>query len=212
MAESGILVIADVHLGGEKTPGLEWAVRTFDTAHDQGIKHLVVLGDVIDKDADESQSFPQVQKLFEEASKRFETTMFIAGNNDVDHDMGELRGPGLTIAAPEPHVIKVDGWALHTAAVNEDGDERSIIGSFPRPMPDYVNVGLLHTSVTGEYSKKACLPCTLDELLACDYDAWILGHVHERHVLNESPFVGWVGQGRALRLDVVDGQVAVRDL
>lgn len=74
------------------------------------------------------------------------------------------------------------------------------------------NLGLLHSSVTGEYSKHECMPCTVDELTSCSYDAWLLGHVHGRAVLSGDSFIGWVGMGKALIVSLDDGTVTVRDL
>ena len=33
-------------------------------------------------------------------------------------------------------------------------------------------------------------------------DAWVLGHVHTPEVLSQDPFIGWVGMGKAVLVDV----------
>lgn len=108
--------------------------------------------------------------------------------------------------------IRAGGWALHTAAVEVDRDPRRLVPEFPAPVEEAPNLGLLHTSVTGEYSNNSCLPCTRDELAACGYGAWLLGHVHKRITLSDAPFAGWVGMDRSY-LATADGEkVRVADL
>lgn len=93
-----------------------------------------------------------------------------------------------------------------------DRDPRGLVARFPAPIEEASNLGLLHTSVTGEFSNNPCLPCTRDELAACGYGAWLLGHVHKRITLSDAPFAGWVGMGRAY-LATADGTaVRVADL
>lgn len=200
-----------MHLGGADTPGLEWAIQTCEAARATGLEHVVLLGDVIDKNADERETFPVVHELVDTVTRWFSTTVFIAGNHDVHHNLKWMHDSAVTVAGVEPCTIHTGNWAFHTAAVRRDGDDRHLLENFPDPVPAHANVGLLHTSVSGEYSKRPCLPCDVSELQARCYDAWVLGHVHQRHVLSRSPFIGWVGQGRALSLHEVDGRVEVRD-
>lgn len=87
--------------------------------------------------------------------------------------------------------------AVHSAGVKVDKDARELVGSFPMLVDGTVNLGILHTSLTGEHSNNPCLPFTPEELLDRNYDAWLLGHVHQPVLVNESPFIGWVGMGRA---------------
>ena len=55
-------------------------------------------------------------------------------------------------------------------------------------------------------------PCSLEDLLEADVDYWALGHVHERSVLAERPFVVYPGntQGRSIREVGARGCTVVR--
>ena len=66
--------------------------------------------------------------------------------------------------------------------------------------------------MTGEYSNNPCLPCTREELAACGYGAWLLGHVHKRITLSSAPFAGWVGMGQAYLAAADGNNVEVKDL
>lgn len=213
-----ILVLADIHLGrpqsgAKKTgPGIEWALGALRRGAQAGAGHFVMLGDVIDRSCFTSATFGEVTRFFTRALELFDTTVFIAGNHDVHHDLSAVIPPGVAVAGTRPQTIRAGGWALHTAAVEVDRDPRRLVPSFPSRISGAPNLGLLHTSVTGEYSNNACLPCDVAELEARGYDAWALGHVHQRIALDASVPVGWVGMGRGLIATLDDAHVTLRDL
>lgn len=210
VAAAPVLVVADIHLGrkqhGDKKtgPGIDWALDTLQRGADAGARHLVMLGDVIDRKRFTEGTYDEVARFFQRGLELFDTVVFIAGNHDVHHDLSKVVPDGVVVAGIEPQTIRAGEWALHTAAVEVDRDPRQLVSKFPAPVEGVPNLGLLHTSVTGEYSNNPCLPCTQDELAACGYDAWLLGHVHQRITLSDTPFVGWVGMGKAYQA-VADG-------
>lgn len=217
-AADPVLVVADIHLGrkqhGDKKtgPGIDWALDTLDRGAEAGARHLVMLGDVIDRKRFTDATYGEVTRFFQRGLELFDTVVFIAGNHDVHHDLTGAIPGDVIVARQEPQTIRAGGWALHTAAVEVDRDPRELVDDFPAPIDKAPNLGLLHTSVTGEFSNNPCLPCTREELAACGYGAWLLGHVHERITLSSAPFAGWVGMGRAY-LAVADGTaVRVADL
>ena len=61
-----------------------------------------------------------------------------------------------------------------------------------------LNVGLLHTSASTSGLHETYAPCTVEGLVSRGYDYWALGHVHQRQVLHEDPWVVFPGcvQGR----------------
>ena len=218
LAADPILVVADIHLGrkqhGDKKtgPGIDWALGTLNRGAEAGARHLVMLGDVIDRKRFTEATYGEVTRFFQCGVELFDTVVFIAGNHDVHHDLSGIIPGDVIVARQEPQTIRAGGWALHTAAVEVDRDPRRLVPEFPAPVEEALDLGLLHTSVTGEYSNNPCLPCTRDELAACGYGAWLLGHVHNRITLSSAPFAGWVGMGRAY-LATADGEkVRVADL
>lgn len=218
VAAAPVLVVADIHLGrkqhGDKKtgPGIDWALDTLQRGADAGARHLVMLGDVIDRKRFTEATYDEVARFFQRGLELFDTVVFIAGNHDVHHDLSKVVPDGVVVAGIEPQTIRAGEWALHTAAVEVDRDPRQLVSKFPVPVEGVPNLGLLHTSVTGEYSNNPCLPCTQDELAACGYDAWLLGHVHQRITLSDTPFAGWVGMGRAYLATADGDQVRVNDL
>lgn len=192
---SSILIFADLHLGRPSAPGLHWAL---DILENTSAEACIFLGDVIDRDADPAIYVPQTYEVLSRACEHFSEVHFISGNHDVHH---ELTFPAAaTIHSTEVHRFECAGATIVTAAVASDPDPRVL--TFPARLHDGPHLGLLHSSVTGEFSRGVCLPITPQELQACGYDAWVLGHVHSPHVLNEEPFIGWVGMGNAVLYDV----------
>ena len=213
-----ILVLADIHLGrkqhnDKKTgPGIDWALETLQRGASAGARHLVMLGDVIDRKRYTEAAYGEVTRFLAEGLKLFDDCIFITGNHDVHHDLSGVTPDGVVIAGVEPQTIRAGEWALHTAAVEVDRDPRQLVADFPPAVVGVPNLGLLHTSVTGEYSNHECLPCTLEELQACGYGAWLLGHVHQQITLAEAPFIGWVGMSEAYLASSEGAQVNIAAL
>lgn len=92
--------------------------------------------------------------------------------------------------------VAVHGQSFETRAVTDD-----LASGYPDAVPGMLNIGVLHTSATGRAGHEPYAPCTLDVLKSKGYDYWALGHVHEREVLCEAPWVVFCGnlQGRHAR-------------
>lgn len=192
-----ILVFADLHLGCPGAPGLEWALDMLSKASHRA-SACVCLGDIIDRAADPGRYLPQAYAVMERACEFFAEVHFISGNHDVHH---ELQLPeAVRVHSTEVHSFECAGATVLTAAVATDPDPREL--TFPPRTADGTLIGLLHSSVTGEYSKGTCLPLTPQTLSATGADAWVLGHVHTPEVLSQDPFIGWVGMGKAVLVDV----------
>lgn len=213
-----VLVLADIHLGRKQKddkkigPGIEWALSAIDRGVESGARHMVMLGDVIDRTRFTENTYAEVTRFFERGLELFDSVVFISGNHDVSHDLTSVIPEGVIVAGIEPQTIRVGQWALHTAAVEVNRDPRRLVPDFPAAVDGVANLGLLHSSVTGEFVKNECLPCTTDGLTSCGYDAWLLGHVHERIVLSSSPFIGWVGMSKALIASDDGGRFSISDV
>jgi len=65
-----------------------------------------------------------------------------------------------------------------------------------------INIALLHCNVGGVADFENYAPCSVDELKFSPFDAWLLGHVHERKIISETdPLILYPGniQGRHIR-------------
>ncbi|WP_075221925.1 metallophosphoesterase family protein [Acuticoccus yangtzensis] len=122
-------------------------------------------------------------------------------------------GTAATFTLPE---LKV---ALHGRGFAERAAEENLVATYPAPVAGHLNIGVLHTSLTGHTAHATYAPCTVEELAARGYDYWALGHVHDFQRVAEDPVVVFPGniQGRSVRetgekgaviVTVEDGRVA----
>lgn len=92
--------------------------------------------------------------------------------------------------------VAVHGQSFPNREVPED-----LSRSYPEAVSGLFNIGLLHTSADGREGHAAYAPATLDGLRSKGYDYWALGHVHQREVLCQKPWIVFPGnpQGRHAR-------------
>lgn len=93
------------------------------------------------------------------------------------------------------------GLAFHGQSYAHRAEYRDLALGYPDAVPGLVNVGVLHTCANGRPGHEGYAPCKLETLTAKGYDYWALGHVHEREILAEKPWVVFPGnlQGRHMR-------------
>lgn len=108
---------------------------------------------------------------------------------------------------------------LHGQSFREKAVTTNLVPGYPSPTPGHFNIGVLHTGLGGMGGHDNYAPCTVQELTAKGYGYWALGHVHQRQILHEHPWVAFSGniQGRhvretgpkgAYRILVEDGEVS----
>jgi DNA repair exonuclease SbcCD nuclease subunit len=98
-------------------------------------------------------------------------------------------------------VLEDLGIAVHGRSYASRVVSENLAAGFPLKIPGMVNIGLLHTSLTGREGHEVYAPCTPDDLKSRGYDYWALGHVHSREVVSEDPWIVFPGsiQGRHIR-------------
>ena len=136
----------------------------------------------------------------------------IQGNHDAEGKMTKtLRLPENPDGAPvlfsarraETRLLEELGVAIHGRGFARPICDENIAIEYPPAVTGCFNIGLLHTSLEadsdGSHSRYA--PCRLADLLQKDYDYWALGHIHQRQVCNERPWIVYSGnlQGRHVR-------------
>jgi DNA repair exonuclease SbcCD nuclease subunit len=107
----------------------------------------------------------------------------------------------LSHKAPQTQIYPDWGIAVHGQSYARRAETTDLAAGYPDALPGLVNIGLLHTSAGGRAGHENYAPCNLTTLLSKGYDYWALGHVHQREVLHERPWVVFAGnlQGRHVR-------------
>ena len=176
-------------------------------ARDEAVDFVLLAGDIYDGDwKDYNTGLYFVKQLAALAEARVPVVM-ISGNHDAANKMTRaLKLPGgvRMIAAMRPETVRLEDLqvAIHGQSFESASVAENVVRSYPRHIPGWFNVGLLHTSLdmeSGEHARYA--PCKLDDLISRDYDYWALGHIHQRQCLKEEPHIAYPGnlQGRHVR-------------
>jgi DNA repair exonuclease SbcCD nuclease subunit len=148
----------------------------------------------------------------------------ISGNHDAASAIArKLRLPDnvhpFSTRKPETRRIDHLGVAIHGQGFATRVVTDNLVLGFPPAEAGLVNIGLLHSSLTGRPGHEPYAPCTVEGLRNKGYQYWALGHVHTREVVTEDPWVVFPGnpQGRHARetgpkgcvlVTVADGAIA----
>jgi DNA repair exonuclease SbcCD nuclease subunit len=173
---------------------------------DEQASLLLLAGDLYDgswKDYSTGLYFSARMSRLREAGVR---VVWIRGNHDASSQIVRRLEPGdnvreLSIKRADTAIYEDLGLAVHGQGFASREVRDNIALAYPEPLPGLVNIGLLHTSVTGRPGHEPYAPCKLEELISKGYDYWALGHVHAREELCREPWVVFPGnlQGRHVR-------------
>jgi DNA repair exonuclease SbcCD nuclease subunit len=233
---------ADVHLdaplrGLSRYPGAPLAEvrastrRAFtgliDLALEEEVAFVAIAGDLFDG---ASRDFQTALFLNAEAVRLRDSQiplLIVSGNHDAQTVLTKQLGLPENVTTfstrkPETYVLENVGVAIHGQGFARREVFDNLAAGFPTAIDGYVNVGVLHTSVTGRPGHEGYAPCTVEELCGKGYDYWALGHVHTREVVSRDPWIVFSGctQGRHIRetnaggaslVTVEDGAVASVD-
>jgi DNA repair exonuclease SbcCD nuclease subunit len=169
----------------------------------EAVDLVVIAGDVYDGDWRDYRTglfFAAQMSRLREAGV---PVLMVSGNHDARSIITRaLRLPDnvrhFSANGPETALLDDLGVAVHGHGYAERWVLADLSAGYPSRLPGYFNVGLLHTSASTSALHETYAPCTVGGLVARGYDYWALGHVHERQVLHEEPWVVFPGciQGR----------------
>lgn len=213
-----IIHAADIHLdsplagltarAGDRANELVGATRRafsamVDYAIESNVDLVLISGDLYDgdwKDFSTGLFFVAEMARLDRAGIR---VAIITGNHDAESLMTRsLTWPGnvkvFRADKAETWTLEDLGVAVHGRSFPKREVTENIALAYPDPVPGLLNIGMLHTAADGKLGHTPYAPCTVPELVAKGYDYWALGHVHNRAVLHERPWVVFPGnlQGR----------------
>ncbi len=214
MGEFRFIHCADLHLGARfrgvdtedaavlrriRNAPLESFERIVDLAISERAAFMVVAGDLYDRGC-----LPATRAFFSEQAERAGIPIFISrGNHDTERPWdAAMPYPDNVITfatVPEAVRMTVDGTEVEIvgASYASKKEKRNLV-SMMRGSADAFTVACVHCDVeeVGEGHPNAV--CRMSDFLGKDVDYWVLGHVHRRRVLRESPHVVYSGniQGR----------------
>jgi DNA repair exonuclease SbcCD nuclease subunit len=175
-----------------------------DLAIAEDVAFVVIAGDLYDGDWKDFST----GLFFAAQMQRLGRPCFLLrGNHDAQSQITRrLKLPDtvreFSARRPESVLLRDLGVALHGQSFPERAVPEDLSALYPDPVPGLLNIGVLHTSAddaSGEHATYA--PCNPLHLRARGYDYWALGHIHQRRVLHERPWIVFPGniQGRHAR-------------
>ncbi len=198
--------------------------RLVDFCLTEQVAYLLIAGDLYDGDFKDYATalyfVEQVARLRESGTK----VIWLRGNHDAANKMTRHLQVAehvheLSVEQPASLLFEQHGLAFHGQGYAVRDVQEDLSARYPAPVPGMLNVGLLHTALDGRPGHASYAPASLNGLLSHGYDYWALGHVHQREVLAERPWVVFPGnlQGRHIRevgekgctlITISDGQIA----
>lgn len=172
----------------------------------EGASLLLLAGDLYDgswKDYSTGLFFVAEMQRLREAGVAVAS---VRGNHDaVSQITTHLRLPDnvhdFDTEKAQTRVYEELGIAVHGQGFASRSVTTDLARSYPTPLDGALNIGLLHTSVDGRPGHAPYAPTRLGILQDKGYAYWALGHVHQREILSEAPWVVFPGnlQGRHAR-------------
>ncbi|MDM8560619.1 DNA repair exonuclease [Candidatus Parabeggiatoa sp. HSG14] len=192
-------------------------INMVDFACNESVDFILLAGDLYDvdwKDYNTGLFFNQQMSRLREANI---PVFMVLGNHDAGNSITrQLRLPDnvteLSYRHPETKRLENLGVAIHGQSFASKSITEDISAAYPNALQGYFNIGLLHTALNGRQGHAKYAPCTMPGLLSHGYDYWALGHVHNREILHENPWVVFPGnlQGRHARETGAKGCTLVR--
>jgi exonuclease SbcD len=195
-----------------------------ESALREKVDFVVIAGDLFDGEWRDMSTGLYFARAMGRLSEAAIPVFLLKGNHDAES--------AVTKSLPLPESVKVFssrkaetfdwpdlGVALHGRSFPTVHVQEDLTESYPPPVAGRFNIGVLHTAVGGYAQHEPYAPCTVQGLVSKGYDYWALGHVHEREVLSQEPWIVFPGnlQGRHARetgakgatlVEVIDGRVS----
>ena len=188
-----------------------------DHAIGEKIDFVVAAGDLYDGDWQDWRTgrflIAQIKRL-SDAGIPF---IAIRGNHDAASVItNSLRMPSniaWLLDHRRPETIRLPNLAvsIHGQSFANKSVTENLAALYPAPDPNRFNIGLLHSSIDGREGHDDYAPCSVAQLRDHGYDYWALGHIHQREIVHEAPWIVFPGnpQGRHIRETGPKGAILV---
>lgn len=175
-----------------------------DLCIDEQVDALIIAGDLYDGDQTSMKTARflagQMQRLHEVGIRTF----IIRGNHDALSRITQelILPPSVTVFGGRAHAVDIAhgdlSLAIHGMSFAKPHAPESLLEKYRRPVPDTVNIGIMHTSLAGASGHDLYAPCKASDLHGWGFDYWALGHVHVRaqHAGDRMVIMPGMPQGR----------------
>lgn len=185
-------------------------------AIDECVAFVVLAGDLFDGKWPDIRTGLWTANQFRRLERADIPVYLIRGNHDAVSEVRQrVRWPAIVREFPVDQaatfVDEALGVALHGRGFATREVAEDLAAGYPDPNPELFNIGVLHTSLTGDPEHDTYAPTTEDVLVLRGYDYWALGHIHARRTVREEPRIEFPGntQGRHVKETGAKGALLV---
>ncbi|MBD9596947.1 DNA repair exonuclease [Ensifer sp. ENS05] len=187
-------------------------VRLVDLCLEERVDALVIAGDLYDGDQTSMKTArflaEQLQRLDQAGIRIF----IIRGNHDaLSRITAELVMPdSVKVFGGTAETVTIDRGAghfpvvMHGLSFAKPHAPQSLLRHYALPLPDAVNIGIMHTSLGGSEKHDLYAPCSIADLQQSGFRYWALGHIHKRLIVEDAASVivmPGIPQGRDINED-----------
>lgn len=181
-------------------------VNMVDLAVSENVDFALVAGDLFDGDWRDYNTGLFLAAQMSRLKDARIPVFIVSGNHDAASLITRyLRMPDNVriLSSRSPETIRLDdlGVAIHGQGYASRAVSEDISAAYPQALPNYFNIGLLHTCLDGRPGHERYAPTSAPALASKGYDYWALGHVHAHEIVREYPWMVFPGniQGRNIR-------------
>lgn len=173
-----------------------------DLCLDESVDALLVAGDLHDGYQKSMSIAAKLRAQLKRLQAANIPVYMIRGNHDsmstVQNEVDLPDNVFVFGAKDKPISLNNGQIVIHGVSFKSRTAAESLLPKYTPPIPDAINIGLLHTSLAGSSAHDVYAPCSVSELANFGYDYWALGHIHTHEIHNTNPMVVMPGipQGR----------------
>ena len=175
-------------------------------ALEKAVDFVLIAGDLYDGDWPDYNTGLFFNKQMNRLKNANIPVYLISGNHDAASRITKSLKPPTNVhvlSTKNPETLVVDGLpvAIHGQGFANQSVPENLSLEYPPATADHFNIGMLHTSLTGNPEHDPYAPCSISDLTAKDYDYWALGHIHQHSIVHDSPYIIYCGnpQGRHIK-------------
>ena len=165
--------------------------RTVDLCLEERVDAFMIAGDLYDGDLRSMKTAVFFGTQMRRLTKAGIRVFVVRGNHDAESvitkHLSLPEGVHVFSGRGEARAMEDHGVVVHGISFARPRAPESLLPKFKAPVPGCVNIGLLHTSLSGAEGHDTYAPCNVADLVGHGFDYWCLGHVHKRQVHVRSP-------------------------
>lgn len=176
-----------------------------DLAIENEVAFVIIAGDLFDGRWQDMQTGLWTARQFRRLESANIRLYLIRGNHDAASKVrSAITWPEnvfeFSVRKPQTFQIKPLRVALHGQGFAKQECLDDLASQYPEAVSGWFNIGVLHTSLTGDVPHDTYAPTSLSVLQTRHYNYWALGHIHQRSnpPICDGPYVAYSGntQGR----------------